>query len=80
MQNNINVNVGGFQEAQCTYKTVVLKGSIPFDVQIGDPNTKYVIKYDFDLEGEKVTIPDACILEFDGGSLNNGTVNCNMPG
>lgn len=74
MQNNINVNVGGFQKAQYTYKTVVLKGSIPFDVQIGDPNTKYVIKYNFDLEDKTITIPEGCLLEFDGGSISNGTL------
>lgn len=33
-------------------------------------NTKYVIKYDYIL-GEDIIIPENCILEFDGGSLNN---------
>lgn len=38
------------------------------------PNTKYVIKWDFDLNGTVISIPDNCILEFDGGSFNNGTI------
>ena len=37
-------------------------------------NTIYVIQYDFDLNGESVTIPENCVLEFDGGSLSNGTL------
>lgn len=36
-------------------------------------NTIFVIQYDFTL-GEDITIPEGCVLEFDGGSLNNGTV------
>lgn len=74
MHNNINVNVGGPVQASSTYRTIVLKGNIPFAEQIGDPNVKYVIKWDFDLGGESVTIPENCILEFDGGSLDNGVI------
>jgi hypothetical protein len=36
-------------------------------------NTIYVIQYDFTL-GEDITVPANCVLEFDGGSLKNGTV------
>ena len=37
-------------------------------------NTIYVIRYDFNLCGQSITIPEGCILEFDGGSLKNGTI------
>lgn len=40
---------------------------------ISDANTIYHIQYDYIL-GEDVTIPANCILEFDGGSLSNGTL------
>lgn len=38
------------------------------------PNTVYVITYDFDLKGEEITVPEGCVLEFEGGSLRNGTI------
>lgn len=37
-------------------------------------NTIYEIRYDFDLNGEEITIPEGCILKFKGGSLSNGTI------
>lgn len=36
---------------------------------INQPNTIYVIKYDFTLV-EDITIPTNCVLEFDGGSIS----------
>lgn len=44
---------------------------------INEPNTIYEIRYDFDLNGEEVTIPENCVLKFNGGSLSNGTINGN---
>lgn len=38
-----------------------------------DANTIYVIQYDYSL-GEDITIPANCVLQFDGGSLSNGTI------
>lgn len=73
----VNVNVGGPTKPSCTYKTKVLKGNLPFAAQVSDEATKYVIKFDFDLGGGSVTIPEGCLLEFDGGSLSNGTVVLN---
>lgn len=37
-------------------------------------NTIYVIQYDFDLNGAEITIPEGCVLDFQGGSLNNGII------
>ena len=42
--------------------------------KINKANTIYVIKYDFDLGGEEITIPDNCVLKFEGGSLSNGAI------
>lgn len=37
-------------------------------------NTRYVIQYDYDLKGATISVPSGCVLEFQGGRLNNGTV------
>ena len=44
---------------------------------INHPNTLYEIRYDFDLNGETLEVPENCTLKFEGGSLNNGTINEN---
>ena len=41
---------------------------------ISEPNTRYIIQYDYDLDGGTITVPEGCILEFQGGSLDNGTL------
>lgn len=69
---NINVTVGGVKHATSQYKTIVLKENQAFG--LSSANTKYVIKFDYDLGGETITVPDGCILEFDGGSVTNGTL------
>ena len=37
-------------------------------------NTIYKIQYDYDLNEQTITVPTGCVLEFDGGSLSNGTI------
>ena len=41
---------------------------------ISDANTIYEIRYDFDLNGATITVPDNCVLKFNGGSIDNGTL------
>lgn len=41
---------------------------------INKENTIYEIRYDFDLKGTEITVPEGCILKFNGGSLDNGTL------
>lgn len=55
---NVNVTIGGPQnDNQAIYKTVVLRENIPFSSQVGNPNTRYVIKWAFNLGGaEKKSI------------------------
>ena len=50
----------------------ILRRDAPFVEQVGDSNTIYEIRYDFDLGAASVTIPAGCVLKFVGGSLNNG--------
>lgn len=42
---------------------------------INDVNTIYEIRYDFDLNGQEIAIPEGCVLDFKGGSLSNGVLN-----
>ncbi len=39
---------------------------------IANTNTIYEIRYDFDLDGQEIIIPEGCVLNFQGGSLDNG--------
>lgn len=41
---------------------------------IADSNTIYHIQYDYDLNEQTLTIPAGCVLQFDGGSISNGTL------
>ena len=41
---------------------------------INKSNTIYEIRYDFDLNGKEITIPEGCVLDFQGGNLSNGTL------
>ena len=41
---------------------------------INKTNTIYEIRYDFDLNEKEINIPEGCILKFEGGSINNGTL------
>jgi len=42
--------------------------------RVPNTNTVFVVQYDYDLDGETITIPTGCVLEFDGGSFDNGTI------
>lgn len=41
---------------------------------INEANTIYEIRYDFDLNEEKIIIPENCVLNFVGGSISNGMI------
>ena len=44
-------------------------------IMINQPNTIYEIRYDFDLDGKTIEVPENCVLKFEGGKLDNGTIN-----
>lgn len=44
---------------------------------VNTANTIYHIQYDYDLNGQTITLPAGCVLEFDGGSVKNGTITGN---
>ena len=37
-------------------------------------HTRYIIKHNYDLNGAEIIIPEGCILDFQGGSINNGKI------
>ena len=51
-------------------KNVLTQDMIPIDGK----NTIYIIQYDYDLNSSTITIPENCILRYEGGSLNNGNI------
>lgn len=55
-------------------KNIVLGKNILTQSMINDANTRYIIQYDYDLNGETLTIPEGCTLDFQGGRLFNGTL------
>lgn len=44
---------------------------------ISKENTIYIVQYDYDLNAATIVMPDNCILQFDGGSIDNGTLKGN---
>lgn len=44
---------------------------------IGEASTIYVVQYNFDLQGENLSLPKDCVLLFKGGSINNGSLTLN---
>lgn len=52
-------------------------------IMMNQHNTIYVIRYDFDLNGETIKMQKGCTLKFEGGSLVNGVLkgnNTNLSG
>lgn len=42
-------------------------------------NTIYIIRYDFDLNGQTIIVPEGSILKYEGGSITNGNIIYNRP-
>lgn len=73
------VNTG----ASCTItdSTKIELRNILTPAMINQPNTIYEIRYDFDLNGVNLVLPEYSTLKFCGGSLKNGSLNlyrCNI--
>lgn len=58
-------------------KNIVNNKNVLAQNMINKSNTIYDIRYDFDLNGQTITIPENCILKFEGGQISNGTINGN---
>ena len=55
-------------------KNVTASKNILTQAMISNANTRYIIQYDYDLNGQAITIPEGCVLDFQGGSISNGTI------
>ena len=63
----------GFNIVKSTNKSgTTIEKNILTQGMLNQINTRYVILYDYDLNGAEIIIPKGCILEFQGGSLSNG--------
>lgn len=58
-------------------KNIVNQRNILTSSMFESTNTIYEIKYDFDLNGATIKLPQNCALYFRGGLLQNGTVDGN---
>ena len=61
-----------------TFSIKTKGGNILTQNMITKANTIYIIQYDYDLNGETITVPENCVLKFEGGSFANGTLVCNQ--
>lgn len=66
IQTVVNPNTG------ITYSTNFLTQAM-----LSKENTIYIIQYDYNLNGQTITIPSGCVLLFEGGSISNGVVKFN---
>lgn len=44
---------------------------------INEENTRYIIRYAFDLNNETIIMPTGCEIVFEGGIIENGTIDLN---
>ena len=72
---NVNITVGGYSKQEA--REIVLKAGIPLQDQMTETNVKYVVKWDFDLNGSSLLIPANSTVVFDGGRFKNGEVLVN---
>ena len=57
-------------------KNIIDDNNILTQEMINEENTRYIIQYAYDLNGATINIPTNSVLEFQGGSFSNGTINC----
>lgn len=55
-------------------KNIVSNKNVLTQEMVNNANTIYHIQYDYDLNGETITLPAGCVLKFEGGSIGNGTI------
>ena len=75
-KSTINVIVKGVPSSQlpCIFRTQMLTVNTDLVPQIASENTKYVVRWIYDLGGRTLRIPRGCILDFDGGQIRNGSI------
>ena len=65
-------------KTQVTTPTIItLSPNKTVPSQLKKSGCVYRVQYDFDLQKSNIKIPDNCVLVFDGGSFQNGTIDLN---
>lgn len=59
-------------------KNIVEGKNVLTQEMISEENVIYHIEYDYDLNGAEINVPKNCVLQFNGGSFRNGTINGNF--
>lgn len=72
-----NPNTCSGKGRQYLRKNMVMGRNILTQSMMCWENTIYIIQYDYDLDGEEITIPEGCVLQFEGGTISNGTIALN---
>lgn len=52
----------------------IIEKNILTQKMLSSEDTRYIILHDFDLCESEIAVPEGCILDFQGGSFNNGTL------
>lgn len=65
LKNRNNLNGMGY---------IILRNDKTFAEQLTQENTIYEIRYDYELNKSSVTIPNDCVLKFNGGSVIGGEI------
>lgn len=55
-------------------KNMAASKNVLTQAMVGSANTRYIIQYDYDLNGQTITVPEDCTLDFQGGSVSGGTL------
>lgn len=55
--------------------TIIEERNVITQENINEEDTIYEIRYDFDLDGKTITIPNNCVLYFTSGKFYNGNIN-----
>lgn len=56
-------------------KNILNAKNILVQSMMSSVNTRYIIQYDYDLNGGTLEIPEGCTLDFQGGSFENGKIS-----
>lgn len=71
---SLNASGKGYKILRKNWQTINgERKNVLTQAMINEPNTIYEIRYDFDLNGKEITLPEYCDLRFNGGKLLNGS-------
>lgn len=72
--NNFIGNDREYNSQENTKGYVILRNDKTLAEQLTQANTIYEVRYNFDLDGDTLTIPEGSVLKFNGGCFKNGVL------